>query len=631
MSVLLASASAGTPVGYYASANGATSATLRSSLNDIVTSNALVVNFSNSTTSFAALDSMDEDLVDVTKVRMIYSGDTRAKHAVAGSSQDGNPATGGWNREHAFPQSFFDMDTSGDGDNPMVSDLHALFPCDSDINTQRSNKTFNTVTTATYTDIFGDRSNSTDFEPGSIGTNISKGRAARAVLYMDVRYEGENSEPNLLVTDTGTVGTSQARMKYLTTLLQWHRQYPPDAFERTRNSRTYNFQKNANPFVDHPEWVAQVYNDTAWLVENGTTLTVSASSVAPASATAATQNIPMLSLDLGVAGKEWHIGQMSFTQTGTSNDLETSDVKVWHDLDHNGTVEATDTLLGTGSFSAGNSTVVFADPFYLARGTMNLLVTATPKAASPGGKTLQLRLNANGITHHSSGGVDVNPTFSAISSTPVTITGVGGGVKIVAVSTRSSANSASAEFIVLANHTSSPITMTNWIIRRRSGTGSSNSDMTFSGTLAANAHFLIASSTYGAGANAVEGTTADYVDTNGSGITGGLSDTTAVTIALLNTGAAGQFDAVSYNGGSTGVPTLHEGTAFTGSLSAGQTQMLYRIRAADPGPYTDTDNNATDLSVVAKYGQAGAPRPTPPNSSVAVQGPTTAVTDWMHY
>ena len=38
-------------------------------------------------------------------------------------------------------------------------------------------------------------------------------------------------------------------------LLQWNQQDPPDAFEKRRNQRIYErWQRNRNPFVDHPEW-----------------------------------------------------------------------------------------------------------------------------------------------------------------------------------------------------------------------------------------------------------------------------------------------------------------------------------------------------------------------------------------
>src|SRR5690606_7673773 len=143
---------------------------------------------------------------------------------------------------HAFPQSFFNHDE------PPKSDIHALFPSDSDINTERSNHAYGVVTNPSYTDIYGNKDVNgmfATFEPA----DVDKGRAARAILYMDIRYEGENGDYNLSVTNTYPTGTGGLSMAYLNTLLEWHRLYPPTAFERGRNQKAYNYQGNANPFV----------------------------------------------------------------------------------------------------------------------------------------------------------------------------------------------------------------------------------------------------------------------------------------------------------------------------------------------------------------------------------------------
>lgn len=169
---------------------------------------------------------------------------------------------------------------------------------------------------------------------------------------------------------------------------------------------------------------------------------------------------------------------------------------------------------------------------------------------------------------------------------------------ITKVSTRGSDNGAAKEYVVLANHGTSAVNLANYRLRRKSGAGGNN-DMTISaGSIPAKSHFLLASNTYGSGAGAVEGSTADYVDSNVSGLTGGLSDTaTGVSIALLDS-ALNQLDAVSYTNGGTAVPTIHEGTAFAGTLNGvGQTSILQRKRAATPGPYTDTNNNNSDLEI----------------------------------
>ena len=94
---------------------------------------------------------------------------------------------------------------------------------------------------------------------------------ARAMFYMDIRYEGGShgvsgaAEPDLRLTDnlsevvmTGT-NASVAYMGKLSTLIQWHLADPVDAAEQLRNDVIETYQGNRNPFIDHPEWVVCLY------------------------------------------------------------------------------------------------------------------------------------------------------------------------------------------------------------------------------------------------------------------------------------------------------------------------------------------------------------------------------------
>ena len=71
--------------------------------------------------------------------------------------------------------------------------------------------------------------------------------------------------PGWVMTDTASLITqsgsnaSVAYMGFLSTLLQWHQQDPVDAAERLRNEVIQTYQGNRNPFIDHPEWVACIY------------------------------------------------------------------------------------------------------------------------------------------------------------------------------------------------------------------------------------------------------------------------------------------------------------------------------------------------------------------------------------
>jgi len=77
------------------------------------------------------------------------------------------------------------------------------------------------------------------------------------LFYMDVRYEGGDGYVDLQLVDyTGTNGPLFGK---LSTLKQWHKDDPVSDFERSRNQKIYNWQRNRNPFIDHPEWVQEVW------------------------------------------------------------------------------------------------------------------------------------------------------------------------------------------------------------------------------------------------------------------------------------------------------------------------------------------------------------------------------------
>src|SRR5690606_3125253 len=178
------------------------------------------------------------------------------------SCNDGDAFAGTWSREHLWPQSSF---SSND---PMYSDLHALYPCDQDVNGKRSNNPFNFVTNPTYT-AGGSEGNSSYWEPRP----DNRGNIARAMFYMDIRYEGEGTI-NLVLKNNPSQANGAGEQGVLDTLLQWHLDDPVDAAEIARNNGVYDKQGNANPFVDHPEWVAIVYGLEVTPPTDGNTLFV---------------------------------------------------------------------------------------------------------------------------------------------------------------------------------------------------------------------------------------------------------------------------------------------------------------------------------------------------------------------
>lgn len=157
-------------------------------------------------------------------------------------------AQNGWNREHLWPQS------RGVRPQPMKSDLHALRPADASVNRRRGNLNFDDGGNAE-----GEAPN-TFFDADSFEPRDDvKGDVARALFYMDVRYEGSGGEPDLRLVDD-TPASGQPAVGDLCTLLDWHSADPVDEVERALNDGIEGVQGNRNVFVDEPELVAEIYS-----------------------------------------------------------------------------------------------------------------------------------------------------------------------------------------------------------------------------------------------------------------------------------------------------------------------------------------------------------------------------------
>ncbi|MES2467608.1 MAG: endonuclease [Verrucomicrobiota bacterium] len=246
----------GQSAGYYASAEGRTGHDLRTALHTIIRTGTVVIPYSapaSTTDTGDALRVLDEAPGNSSAVLLIYSGLTAPK-------PDLNNTTG-WDREHLWPNSY-GIDSVG----PAYSDLHNLRPCDSTVNSSRGNNPYDDsnpqgsgYTVPGHPEAPGTSRNAGTWEM----PHSEKGDIARALLYMDVRYEGTNGEPDLQLTnDMATVTSTGTRMGRLASLINWHLLDPVSPEERLRNDRVDAlFQRNRNPFVDRPEWVTAVFGD----------------------------------------------------------------------------------------------------------------------------------------------------------------------------------------------------------------------------------------------------------------------------------------------------------------------------------------------------------------------------------
>ncbi|GAA0430018.1 hypothetical protein Aca07nite_38630 [Actinoplanes capillaceus] len=225
---------------YYAAALGKSGSSLKSALHTIISTGVTTISYD---AVWNALKVTDQDPANSANVILLYSGISRSKTLNGG-------ATGNWNREHVWPQSHGDFGTA----NGPGTDLHHLRPEDVTINALRGNKDFDAGGTA----VSGAAGNYTDADSWEPRAAI-KGDVARMVFYMAVRYEGGDSWANLELNNS-TANGSNPYLGKLSTLLAWHTQDPPTAAERARNQVIYvSYQRNRNPFIDHPEWAASIF------------------------------------------------------------------------------------------------------------------------------------------------------------------------------------------------------------------------------------------------------------------------------------------------------------------------------------------------------------------------------------
>ena len=239
------------PPTYYDDAEGLTGEDLKTGLYDIIKGHIEFPYTSDNTDVWDILKETDKDPNNENNVILLYTGwSVDAEQEYNGGS--------GWTREHVWSKSHGDFGTTqGPG-----TDVHHLRPADVSVNSAKGNRWFDNCSTAyydagVYTGCFKGSSDWV-WQP----REEVKGDVARMIFYMATRYEGENGEPDLeivnyLPTDNDTPEPIYAR---LNTLLQWNIDDPVDDWERNRNNIIYyNYQHNRNPFIDHPEYVAEIW------------------------------------------------------------------------------------------------------------------------------------------------------------------------------------------------------------------------------------------------------------------------------------------------------------------------------------------------------------------------------------
>jgi endonuclease I len=163
-----------------------------------------------------------------------------------------------WIKEHIFP--YEQAEVSFDSRGPDISDIHNIRPASVLSSSVRGDKYFgecgvlepNPQDCQIPAEGGADDTCScskTYTPPASV-----KGDIARALLYMDLRYA------NLTLTDCPLLSVPYNDMAYLSQLLTWHTEDPPDDTEIARNNQVcQHWQGNRNPFVDFPELAVQLH------------------------------------------------------------------------------------------------------------------------------------------------------------------------------------------------------------------------------------------------------------------------------------------------------------------------------------------------------------------------------------
>ncbi|NNE27507.1 MAG: T9SS type A sorting domain-containing protein [Saprospiraceae bacterium] len=234
------------PVGYYSNLDAKSGDDLRQALQDII-ADPSVVRAQTYSDIVDILYEADQNPANSNQVWLVYSEEGRAKLDFQTTSDN----NGKWNREHTFPRSragysSIEEDevrdgvdifwvTSADSLRHGNSDAHAIRAADGLENGSRNNQHYGEYI-------------------GPVGTLGSfRGDVARSVLYMDIRYNGleiVNGFPEI-----------EGQMGDLATLLEWHRNDPPDDYEMNRNNVVYEWQRNRNPFIDQPDLVEYIWGE----------------------------------------------------------------------------------------------------------------------------------------------------------------------------------------------------------------------------------------------------------------------------------------------------------------------------------------------------------------------------------
>jgi len=289
------------PSGYYDSATG-TGYTLKTQLYNIIDGHTSVSYTPGLWDAFYTTDDRSDG----------YVWDTYSNcDFIFGTDQDnGTEPTDEctfYNREHSFPREWF-----GGAVAPMNTDIFHIYPTSKVVNSARASLPYGETNSPTFTSINGSKVGPSSYS-GYTGTVFEpideyKGDFARTYFYMVTRYE------NVISSWPGSAMLDGSNDKCFTDwalemLIQWSNTDPVSQKEIDRNNAIYAIQNNRNPFIDHPEYVAQIWGGSGNMLPSITNIVKTPSS--PTSGDAVNISATITDSDGSISSAELHWGLTS--------------------------------------------------------------------------------------------------------------------------------------------------------------------------------------------------------------------------------------------------------------------------------------------------------------------------------